>query len=325
MDHLLDHSKINYYGRPRSSSQVGQNDNQRIGSNAGRTPHLGSSITLEADTSLAALTEEVVDTAFYSFCCSLSQQTILDHKVAVILDIDQAGGVNWDCRIPLGAWKRVVINLVGNALKYTKSGYIHVSLAWKKSKAVFIIKDSGCGMSKAFLNDRLFRAFAQEDTFADGTGLGLNLVHTILKAIGGSIEVESEQNVGTTVTTTIPLRRPPLGSHSAPSTEDADLPKLPEGFTVAIPSPTADPTSGPGASQTSRAIPNNLLVGSIIKACSENGIKTTPWNSMSSKDADVEFLTAEQVRRLLDSSSDADRAGASPSSQKVRVSCAETR
>ena len=73
----------------------------------------------DADVALDEVTEEVVETAVYSFCCSRDKQTILDRKVAVVFDIDRAADSNWRCRVPQGGWKRICINLVSNSLKYT--------------------------------------------------------------------------------------------------------------------------------------------------------------------------------------------------------------
>ena len=63
-------------------------------------------------------------------------------------------------------------------------------------------------MSKEFLENQLFRDFTQEDTLADGIGLGMHMVGRILHAIGGTIEVSSDQHgdqAGTSITVTVPL------------------------------------------------------------------------------------------------------------------------
>ena len=106
-------------------------------------------MSLDADVFLDTTTEEVVEAAFYSFCWSKDQQTILDRKVLFVLDIDRSPETNWNCRIAIGAWKRICINLISNALKYTTEGYVHVSLRAvplrhkKRFNAVLTISDTG--------------------------------------------------------------------------------------------------------------------------------------------------------------------------------------
>jgi hypothetical protein len=99
-----------------------------------------------------------------------------------------------------------------NALKYTSKGNILVKLsinppqgAMKRPTAVFAVSDSGRGMSQEFLDHNLYRAFTQEDDLNEGTGLGMNMVAKIVKAMGGTIKVQSAKNEGTMVTVTMPL------------------------------------------------------------------------------------------------------------------------
>jgi CheY-like chemotaxis protein len=73
---------------------------------------------------------------------------------------------------------------------------------------VLTVSDTGIGMSPEFLQERLFKSFAQEDTFATGTGLGMSLVAELIKEFGGEIEVTSKKGYGTTMTVTIPLEIP---------------------------------------------------------------------------------------------------------------------
>ena len=202
-------------------------------------------------------------------------------------------------------YDQVVINLVGNALKYTDTGYIHVSLTQEKSNAILMVKDSGSGMSTAFLKDRLFTAFAQEDNLHEGTGLGMNLVASILKAIEGSIDVHSEKNVGTTVKATVPLVRTSQRqrNRSSASFENDAVPAMPNGLTVAIPSVMGDP-NGPAQIPSAQAVGRKILIGSVIKSCSEMGIRTMPTDGRSTPAADVRFVTEDWV---LGSTTQTDR------------------
>ena len=110
--------------------------------------------------------------------------------------------------------KQILQNIDGNAVKYNKEGgsvsFSATEIACANGMVTykFVCKDTGRGMSKEFLS-HAFEPFAQEDTSARtaymGTGLGLPIAKQLAEMMGGTIEVESEQNVGTTFTTTIPF------------------------------------------------------------------------------------------------------------------------
>lgn len=212
VENLLDFSKINNATRSKTASaEHGVRRRLRPGA-AKASQQLGSTLAQDVDVSLDVITEEVVETAVYSFCCSKDKQLILDRKVAVVMDIDRASEGNWRCRLPVGGWKRICINLVSNALKYTTAGFITVSLKAepipgkrRRFNAVLSVSDTGRGMSKDFLENHLFRAFSQEDTLVEGTGLGMSLVAKIIRAMGGKIEVQSEKGIGTTMIVTVPI------------------------------------------------------------------------------------------------------------------------
>ena len=90
----------------------------------------------------------------------------------------------------------------------------------------FVCSDTGRGMSPEFLS-HAFEPFAQEDTSARtaymGTGLGLPIAKQLAEMMGGTIEVQSEQNVGSTFTTTIPFEIDT--SYEGSDASDASLPE----------------------------------------------------------------------------------------------------
>jgi len=71
------------------------------------------------------------------------------------------------------------------------------------------VSDSGRGIGREFLKTKFFTPFSQEDTLSSGTGLGMSIVQQIVQLLGGDIDVKSEVNVGTAVTVTFILERPP--------------------------------------------------------------------------------------------------------------------
>lgn len=101
--------------------------------------------------------------------------------------------------------RQVLVNLIGNAIKFTEKGEVIISITsdnLKDSNYIRVkIRDTGIGIEKAKL-DKLFNAFSQVDTSTarkyGGTGLGLTISKNLISLMGGSIEVESEFNVGST-------------------------------------------------------------------------------------------------------------------------------
>ena len=106
------------------------------------------------------------------------------------------------------AIQRVVMNLVGNALKFTPDdGSITVSLHAAEDGAVLEVADTGVGMTEEF-QSQLFDAFTQEsggrERSHEGSGLGLAIVDRLVGLMDGSIEVESTKGVGTRFRVTLP-------------------------------------------------------------------------------------------------------------------------
>ena len=134
--------------------------------------------------------------------------------VIVIADLHRNADQNFI--LNAGAFRRVLMNLFNNALKYTDSGFVKVSVTIYdeppfpdgKTQPVLhlVISDSGKGISKEFIKNSLYRAFKQEDALSVGTGLGLSIVRRVLSDVGGGIEMESEVGSGTRAIVTMPLK-----------------------------------------------------------------------------------------------------------------------
>ncbi|KAK2602761.1 hypothetical protein N8I77_009268 [Diaporthe amygdali] len=137
----------------------------------------------------------------------------------VYLDFDPT--CSWDFRTQPGAIRRVIMNLFGNSLKFTQDGFVWIRLRQadlpsrergQRSKVVITISDSGKGISEDFLRNDLFKPFTQEDQLAPGTGLGMSLVHSISRTLGGSLSLTSQLGRGTTARVTLPLLRSVVSS-----------------------------------------------------------------------------------------------------------------
>ncbi|MDO4418095.1 MAG: response regulator [Eubacteriales bacterium] len=133
-------------------------------------------------------------------------------------------GLRYDCRV-IGKvsdyyigddmkLRQVMINILGNAVKFTPEGgsvtFTVEETARYEGKVTlrFVVSDTGIGMSKEYL-PRIFDAFTQEDSSSTNkygsTGLGMPITKSIVELMNGHIEVESEKGVGTTFTVTVTL------------------------------------------------------------------------------------------------------------------------
>ncbi|MDO4290734.1 MAG: response regulator [Eggerthellaceae bacterium] len=112
--------------------------------------------------------------------------------------------------------QQVLVNIMGNSVKFTPNGG-EIGLAIKERPSTiagcgcfeFTFTDTGCGMSEEFLQ-RLFEPFARANdnrmTNAEGTGLGMAIVKSVVSLMGGTIDVQSKLGEGTTFTVTVHMK-----------------------------------------------------------------------------------------------------------------------
>lgn len=105
-------------------------------------------------------------------------------------------------------FKQILNNLIGNAMKFTKQGFIEFGYKFSgPDKLLFYVKDTGVGMPKDKL-DVIFKRFGQieqkDDKNQTGTGLGLTISKKLAELLGGEMWVESEEGVGSTFFFTMP-------------------------------------------------------------------------------------------------------------------------
>ena len=104
--------------------------------------------------------------------------------------------------------RQILVNLVGNAVKFTPDGEIVVHIGWEDGVLTGSVADTGEGIESGAAA-RLFEPFTQADSSTTrvhgGTGLGLTIVRLLVDMMGGEISVSSAPNVGSTFTFTIAL------------------------------------------------------------------------------------------------------------------------
>ncbi|CAG8511561.1 25915_t:CDS:2 [Gigaspora rosea] len=176
---------------------------------------------------LVKILEDVAESSRRRHVCRLlnpyqSKRETGSPEVDLLMDIEPRED-GWWVMAEDGAIRQMLINIVGNALKFTQQGYIHISLATvscqrekceqsccqhlppnpideqERVHVLFTITDTGRGIDPNFLTTHLFHPFTQEDPLQIGTGLGLSIVKLLVEKMGGKLDVESEVNVGTRV------------------------------------------------------------------------------------------------------------------------------
>ncbi|KAL4972766.1 hypothetical protein BDW66DRAFT_143508 [Aspergillus desertorum] len=208
MNHLLDFAKINNFASPN---------------------HAASSVTsMVSSFDLDVLIEEVVNSVYSGMCHAAiatppaspacNSNNAYKQDLSVVLRFENQD--LWKVTSMTGAWRRIVMNILGNALKYTDKGFVEISASLLDPSvesgsdaaiAHLRFADTGCGVSQEFLRNKLFLPFAQEDILAEGAGLGLSIVKQLVSFFKGSIDVKSELGVGTQVDIFIPVQLAPDG------------------------------------------------------------------------------------------------------------------
>ncbi len=140
-----------------------------------------------------------------------------------------------------GRIKQILINILNNAIKFTKEGYVKVCVTGKPGRREdeemlsFRVEDTGCGIREEDL-EKIFEDFRQVDSkknrSVEGTGLGLAIVKHLVELMGGTIGVESVYGQGTVVSIVIPQKIVDRQSIAeAPEVSQADLERV-ETFTA---------------------------------------------------------------------------------------------
>jgi CheY-like chemotaxis protein len=108
-----------------------------------------------------------------------------------------------------------------NAIKFTRAGCCaRVSLRFSSESVDLIVSDCGHGMSEDFVRHKLYLPFSQQDPVASGMGLGLSLVKRNIESLGGTVDIETDQDLGTTAKISVQTEN---------LTAKADRPKSTEG------------------------------------------------------------------------------------------------
>ncbi|KAG9519839.1 hypothetical protein KCU93_g7896, partial [Aureobasidium melanogenum] len=203
----------------------------------------------------------------------------------------------WFSMVSAGAWKRLVMNLFGNSLKFCPHGHIEVTLKMvpdpknaDKRMAHLMVNDTGIGMSEDFKKHSLYRPFVQENSLVSGTGLGLNIVKQIVNDLQGTISVKSTLGAGTRFDVLIPMidrvRLP--GEVVLDGGEMLDREGLFKGRTVCLLSSPRTPIEGADEPHE-----RTNLIHSYVKVIAEKWFRMKVVYAEMTEEVDAEFRIAE--------------------------------
>jgi signal transduction histidine kinase len=243
INHILDFSKINHFEKNWRRSRRGVSGSSRLGPPTASSLALRQAdlpmINLFTELDISIVCEEVVEGIFAGHVFQnvtapsfdmvpdsrgrmsdpkkyvassdpmMEDLNVHSAETAVILDIDIQ---DYHFTTQPGAFRRIIMNTVGNALKYTSHGYVRIQLeavemddfvagggseTIPRSCVTLTVTDTGKGISSEFLRSHLFTPFAQENSLSSGTGLGLSIVRSIVALLEGEIQIKSEVGRGT--------------------------------------------------------------------------------------------------------------------------------
>ncbi|WP_110947209.1 response regulator [Pseudomonas bohemica] len=152
---------------------------------------------------------DLIATSVQAFAHSAQQQSL-----ALELELQPGMDLLWVNGDPTRI-RQILVNLIGNALKFTEFGSVRVETSWQQRDAQHIlftcaVRDSGIGISAQLL-ESMFDAFQQADNSISrrygGTGLGLPIARNLAERMGGSLEAQSSEGIGSVFTLRIPLQR----------------------------------------------------------------------------------------------------------------------
>jgi signal transduction histidine kinase len=155
---------------------------------------------------------------------SVAVSELVDWTVTIIEPLARAKGLTFSARAPVDAGaaamcfrtdatkvRQILVNLLGNAVKFTDHGEVELLVRRRDAMLDFVIRDSGIGIAPTDF-DRVFEAFWQVEQrptrMVGGSGLGLSVSRRLARLLGGDVTVRSEPGQGSTFVVSLPIEPP---------------------------------------------------------------------------------------------------------------------
>ncbi|KAJ5930069.1 hypothetical protein N7466_005562 [Penicillium verhagenii] len=329
MNQVLDFSKIMSLQRRKR-----RHKRRKDPSKPKVTDEISARMDLFVTTDVATLTEDVVDSVclghfhmkrsttsnnppITDFPLSNFNPTKEDNKASSYSEVDVVVDISnndWSYKVQPGSLRRLIMNLLGNALKYTDKGLISVCVEAtqlpkgrsqhqaSEDVVTLTVSDTGRGISGEYLRTRLYTPFSQENPLSVGTGLGLSIVRGIVDTLNGNINIQSRVGEGTIVKVSFPLQRPE-GERNPFSKTCADSPAL-DALTASSKLRDMNLTGKRAAiwGMGSSAIAHHQFWSSVARYATDwYGLKVVPWSAEERIDvlfADESDLSSENLQHL---------------------------
>ena len=209
----------------------------------------------------------------------------------VVLEANYASGMPEAVEIDAFRVRQILINLTGNAIKFTERGSVTLNVSWRDGALTIEVADTGPGMSPEGLS-RLFAAFQQaDDSIAakhGGTGLGLTISRNLAELMQGSIAVTSELGTGSCFT--LRLQAAAGMTHAAHVANMANMASVTH---AAAPSAAATPSAG------RRPVPDAVPGRPAVNADAPPAPKARNGTVLVAEDADdLRALSVIYLKRL---------------------------
>ena len=185
--------------------------------------------------------EEVDITRVIDDATALCMPAAVDKRLQLSCDLDLPAP--YVARVDPFRLRQILLNLIGNAVKFTEQGHVHVRASERPGNGpgseggiVIVVEDSGVGMNPDVVA-HLYEPFVQGDTSARrryaGTGLGLNITRAVCHQMGGEISCTSAPGQGSTFTVSLPLQRI-VQRAAAPARATRPQPLAPETLSATV-------------------------------------------------------------------------------------------
>lgn len=147
----------------------------------------------------------------------VSAERLIDEATTPVLPLARAKGIRFRVERPVPGFdldtdhvkvRQILVNLLGNAVKFTNDGEMELSVRAETDRAIFTVRDTGVGISTEHL-ERIFDPFWQVEQTTTrtvgGTGLGLSVSQRLAQLLGGELTVSSTKGKGSEFTLRLPL------------------------------------------------------------------------------------------------------------------------